>query len=45
MIDHAAMPSVLGTVAGDDTVLIIGRDPAGGEALAAELLRLAARRR
>jgi transcriptional regulator of arginine metabolism len=44
VIDHAALPSILGTVAGDDTVLIIARDPAGGEALAAEFLRLAQRR-
>jgi transcriptional regulator of arginine metabolism len=44
VIDHAALPSVLGTVAGDDTVLIIARDPAGGDALAAEFLRLAQRR-
>ena len=41
VIDHAAWPAVLGTVAGDDTVLVISRDPAGGEALAAEFLRLA----
>jgi len=45
VIDHAALPSILGTVAGDDTVLIIARDPAGGDALAAELNRLAQRRR
>jgi len=44
VIDHAALPAVLGTVAGDDTVLIIARDPAGGDALAAEFLRLAQRR-
>ena len=44
VIDHAALPSILGTVAGDDTVLIIARDPAGGGALAAEFLRLAQRR-
>ena len=44
VIDHAALPSVLGTVAGDDTVLIIARDPAGGAALAAEFLRLTQRR-
>jgi transcriptional regulator of arginine metabolism len=44
-IDHAAWPAVLGTVAGDDTVLVISRDPAGGEALAAEFLSLAERRR
>jgi transcriptional regulator of arginine metabolism len=44
VIDHAALPPILGTVAGDDTVLVIARDPAGGEALAAEFLRLAERR-
>ena len=44
-IDHAAWPAVLGTVAGDDTVLVISRDPAGGEALAAEFRHLAERRR
>ncbi|HLH82181.1 MAG TPA: arginine repressor [Trebonia sp.] len=45
VIDHAAWPTVLGTVAGDDTVLVISRDPLGGEALAAEFRRLAERRR
>jgi transcriptional regulator of arginine metabolism len=45
VIDHAAWPIVLGTVAGDDTVLVISRDPAGGEGLAAEYLRLAKNRR
>jgi transcriptional regulator of arginine metabolism len=45
VIDHAAWPAVLGTVAGDDTVLVIARDPAGGDALAAEFLRLADHRR
>ncbi len=45
VIDHAALPSILGTVAGDDTVLVITRDPTGGDALAADLLRLAERRR
>jgi transcriptional regulator of arginine metabolism len=44
-IDHAAWPAILGTVAGDDTVLVIARDPAGGDALAAEFLNLADRRR
>jgi transcriptional regulator of arginine metabolism len=44
-IDHAAWPAVLGTVAGDDTVLVIARDPAGGDALAAEFLSQAERRR
>ena len=45
VIDHAALPAVLGTVAGDDTVLLIARDPAGGDALAAGFLSLASRRR
>jgi transcriptional regulator of arginine metabolism len=44
-IDHTAWPAVLGTVAGDDTVLVIARDPAGGEALAEDFRRLAERRR
>jgi transcriptional regulator of arginine metabolism len=43
-IDHAAWPPILGTVAGDDTVLVIARDPAGGAELAHTLLRLADRR-
>ena len=42
-IDHAAWPDVLGTVGGDDTVLVIARDPAGGEQIARALLRLAER--
>jgi arginine repressor len=44
-IDHAAWPAILGTVAGDDTVLVIARDPAGGDVLAGEFLSLAERRR
>ncbi len=44
VIDHSAWPSILGTVAGDDTVLVIARDPAGGADLARTLLRLADRR-
>jgi transcriptional regulator of arginine metabolism len=43
-IDHAGWPSILGTVGGDDTVLVITRDPAGGEEVAGALLRLAERR-
>ena len=39
--DKAEMPDVLGTIAGDDTVLVIGRDPAGGDALARRFLALA----
>ncbi len=45
VLDHAALPAILGTVAGDDTVLVITRDPTGGEALAAALSRHASRRR
>lgn len=43
-IDHAAWPPILGTVAGDDTVLVVARDAAGGAELARDLLRLADRR-
>ena len=43
-IDHAEWPSILGTVAGDDSILVIARDPLGGAALAAALLRLTERR-
>jgi transcriptional regulator of arginine metabolism len=44
VIDHSGWPSILGTVAGDDTVLVIARDPVGGADLARALLRLADRR-
>ena len=40
-IDRVRPGDVLGTVAGDDTVLVISRDAAGGEAVAERLLRLA----
>ncbi|MBW8486574.1 arginine repressor [Actinomadura parmotrematis] len=40
-IDHADWPSILGTVAGDDSILVIARTPDGGEDLAQALLRLA----
>jgi len=43
-IDHAGWPSILGTVAGDDTVLVISREPEGGNELAESLLRLAERK-
>ena len=39
--DKSELPDVLGTIAGDDTVLVIGREPAGGEALARRFLALA----
>lgn len=40
-IDHAAMPELLGTIAGDDTVMVISRDPDGGAGVAAQLGDLA----
>jgi transcriptional regulator of arginine metabolism len=40
-IDRADLADVLGTVAGDDTILLIARDPAGGAALAQRLRRMA----
>ncbi|MFW5419378.1 arginine repressor [Nocardiopsis sp. CNT-189] len=43
-IDHTDFPAILGTIAGDDTILVVSRDPQGGEELAAALLRLADRR-
>ena len=43
-VDHAAWPSILGTVAGDDTVLVIAREPGGGGEVAGALLRVAERR-
>jgi transcriptional regulator of arginine metabolism len=39
--DKAEFPEILGTIAGDDTVLVIGRDPSGGDALARRFLSLA----
>jgi transcriptional regulator of arginine metabolism len=40
-VDHAAMPEVMGCIAGDDTVLLVARHPAGGAALAARMIALA----
>ncbi len=39
--DRAEIASILGTVAGDDTILVISREADGGEALARRLLALA----
>ncbi|MFC6286468.1 arginine repressor [Nocardioides sp. GCM10027113] len=39
--DKAEIPGVLGTIAGDDTVLVIGREGTGGDELAARFLALA----
>ena len=43
-IDHADDADVIGTIAGDDTILVITADPTGGAALAARLLTLAGSR-
>ena len=40
-LDRADLEGVLGTIAGDDTVLVIGRRPDGGPELAERLLALA----
>ena len=40
-LDKAELGTVLGTIAGDDTVLVISREPRGGDALAQRLLDLA----
>ncbi|MCP2255376.1 transcriptional regulator, ArgR family [Prauserella aidingensis] len=40
-IDRAALGEVLGTIAGDDTVMVIAREPGGGPALARLLTELA----
>jgi transcriptional regulator of arginine metabolism len=40
-IDRAVLPDVLGTIAGDDTVLLITRDPKGGAEVAERLRRMA----
>ncbi|WP_228373115.1 arginine repressor [Demequina maris] len=40
-IDTHEDPDVLGTVAGDDTILVIAADPVGGESLASKFLHRA----
>ncbi len=44
-VDHTLLSTVIGTVAGDDTVLLVTRNPDGGSAVAAELLALVENRR
>lgn len=39
-VDSSMLPEVLGTIAGDDTVLVITHDPTGGEHLAQTFLDL-----
>jgi transcriptional regulator of arginine metabolism len=38
--DRAGLPDIIGTIAGDDTLLVVTRDPQGGRALADHLLTL-----
>lgn len=40
-IDHASDPSIIGTVAGDDTVLLVTRDSHGGDEVARRFLAFA----
>jgi transcriptional regulator of arginine metabolism len=42
-IDGHDDPDIVGTVAGDDTVMVVARDPGGGPALAARFLERASR--
>lgn len=44
-IDAAELNAILGTIAGDDTLMVISRDPSGGQSLADHLLKLAERER
>lgn len=37
-LDHSGFTSIIGTIAGDDTVLVVSRKAAGGAELARELL-------
>lgn len=41
-LDKVGLPDVLGTIAGDDTLLVVSREPDGGPALADRLTALAA---
>ncbi len=42
-VDGSLLEEVLGTIAGDDTILMVSRDPLGGPALAARLLGMSGR--
>ena len=44
-VDHSVLGSVIGTIAGDDTVLLVTREPDGGRSVADHLLDLAERAR
>ncbi|QKT11797.1 arginine repressor [Rhodococcus sp. W8901] len=40
-LDRASLPDVVGTIAGDDTILVVAREPLTGAELAAAIERLA----
>jgi transcriptional regulator of arginine metabolism len=40
-LDRAGLPSIIGTVAGDDTLIVVAAEDVGGRAVAAELSDLA----
>ena len=40
-VDRAGLPDILGTIAGDDTVLVVATERVGGEAIARRLSELA----
>lgn len=40
VVDHTILGEIIGTVAGDDTVLLVTRDPMGGAPVAAAILRM-----
>jgi transcriptional regulator of arginine metabolism len=40
-LDRAALPEVVGTVAGDDTILVVAREPLTGNQLAHRIEALA----
>lgn len=44
-LDHSVIPALLGTIAGDDTIVLIARDEEAGPELATKLLELADGRR
>ena len=44
-LDRAGIHDILGTIAGDDTVLVVSRQPLGGQDLAVRLEALVQRRR
>jgi transcriptional regulator of arginine metabolism len=44
-IDHSLLKAVIGTIAGDDTVMLVTKDAGGGAELAADLIAAAERAR